>query len=86
MFELKSMQTGMSRVINSPCTKVQTGALVFTNKARFYISVSLGEFFYQGDRYYAISLESPLAKKMLNMQVNDEFILNGIHQKILEIL
>jgi len=43
--------------------RIQLGSLVITNKARFYISVSLGEFFFEGDRFYAISPESPMAKK-----------------------
>ncbi len=83
---LVTMQNYMSKVLNKNYEKVQLGSLVITNKARFYISVSLGEFFYQGDRFYAISEESPLAKKMMGMTVDTEFTLNKIEQKIIEIL
>lgn len=85
MFELKTMQTNMAKVLNSTFSKVQLGSVVITNKARFYISVSLGEFFYEGDRFYAISPESPIAKKMMNLKVGDDFVLNKIHQEIVEI-
>ena len=41
MHSLKSMQKQMQRVLNSTSTNVQLGSLVITNKARFYISVSM---------------------------------------------
>ncbi|KFE97308.1 hypothetical protein IX39_20100 [Chryseobacterium formosense] len=66
--------------------RIQLGSLVITNKARFYISVSLGEFFFEGDRFYAISPESPMAKKMIGMKSGEEFTLNKIHQKIVEVI
>lgn len=83
---LLTMQKEMSKVLNSEFKTIQLGSLVITNKARFYISVSLGEFFFEGERFYAISVESPMAKKMIGMQSGDEFILNKIHQKIEEVL
>lgn len=86
MAALKAMKQKMLRVINSPTEIAQLGSLVITNKARFYISVSLGEFFYEGDRFYAISEESPMAQMMKGMKVGDEFVLNKIHQKIEMIL
>lgn len=82
---LLTMQKEMSKVVNSEFKTIQLGSLVITNKARFYISVSLGEFFFEGERFYAISEESPMAQKMIGMQSGDEFILNKIHQKIEEI-
>ncbi len=85
MAELKTMQLNMRRVVNSSSKKVQLGSVVITNKARFYLSVSLGEFFFEGDRFYAISPESPIAKKMMGMSAGEEFVLNKIHQQIVEI-
>lgn len=43
MVSLKSMQNQMRKVLNSESDVVKLGSLVITNKARFYISVSLGE-------------------------------------------
>lgn len=85
MAELKTMQLNMRRVVNSSSKTVQLGSVVITNKARFYLSVSLGEFFFEGDRFYAISPESPIAKKMMGMSAGEEFVLNKIHQQIVEI-
>ena len=86
MVSLKSMQTQMRKVLNSVCETIKLGSLVITNKARFYISVSLGEFFFQGDRFYAISPESPMAQIMTGKKVGDDFTLNNIHQEIVEII
>ena len=86
MFSLKNMQKKMKKVVHSSMSIVQLGSLVITNKARFYISVSLGEFFFENDRFYAISEESPIAQMMKGKKVGDEFTLNNIHQKIEMIL
>ncbi|RZJ40090.1 MAG: hypothetical protein EOO19_16065 [Chryseobacterium sp.] len=83
---LNDLKTNMARVLPAATTRVQLGSLVITNKARFYISVSLGEFFFEGDRFYAISSESPMAKKMMGMQSGSSFTLNNIHQEIIEVL
>lgn len=85
MAALKNMQKNLQKVLNSTSEKVQLGSLVITNKARFYVSVSLGEFFFEGDRYYAISWESPMAQVMKGRKVGEEFVLNNIHQIIEEI-
>lgn len=83
---LNDLKTNMARVLPAATERVQLGSLVITNKARFYISVSLGEFFFEGDRFYAISAESPMAKKMMGMQSGSSFTLNNIHQEIIEVL
>ena len=79
---LKDLQRNMTKVLNNSTQRVAIGSLVFTNKARFYISVSLGEFFYEGERFYAISEESPMAKTLFGKKVGDSFVLNNIAQTI----
>lgn len=85
MASLRNLQFGLARVLNTPTTSVQLGSVVFTNKARFYISVSLGEFFFEGDRYYAISEVSPMAQIMFGKKAGDSFKLNNISQVIEEV-
>ena len=86
MVALKNMQREMQKVLNNTSKNVQLGSLVITNKARFYISVSLGEFFFENTRFYAISTESPMYKIMAGKSVGDSFVLNKIHQEIIEVL
>lgn len=82
MASLRNLQKNLARVLNQPSERIQLGSIVFTNKARFYISVSLGEFFFEGDRFYAISEESPMAKTMFGKVPGDSFVLNNISQVI----
>ncbi len=83
---LNMLRLNLNKVLNSPTERVQIGSIVITNKARFYISVSLGEFFFEGDRFYAISEESPMAKIMFGKKPGDSFVLNNISQTIEEVL
>ncbi len=79
---LNELRQKLTKVLNTPTERIQLGSMVFTNKARFYISVSLGEFFFEGDRFYAISEESPMAKMMFGKKPGDSFVLNNISQTI----
>lgn len=79
---LHDLKQKLNKVLNAPSERVNIGSLVFTNKARFYISVSLGEFFFEGDRFYAISEESPMAIIMFGKKPGDTFLLNNISQTI----
>ena len=79
---LKDLQRNMSKVLNTSTERIALGSVVFTNKARFYISVSLGEFFFEGDRFYAISEESPMAKMLFGKKPGDSFVLNNIAQTV----
>ena len=83
---LNDLRRNLTKVLNKPTDKIQLGSMVFTNKARFYISVSLGEFFFENTRFYAISTESPMYKIMAGKSVGDSFVLNKIHQEIIEVL
>jgi len=86
MYSLKKMQKDFTKVLPAETKIAQLGSIVITNKARFYISIGLGEFFFQNDRFYAISEESPMAQIMKSKKAGDEFVLNKIHQKIERIL
>ena len=83
---LNDLRRNLTKVLNTPTDKIQLGSMVFTNKARFYISVSLGEFFFEGDRFYAISEESPMAKIMHGKRPGDSFVLNNISQTIVDVM
>lgn len=86
MGALQDLRVNLNKVLNKPTPTVQLGSIVLTNKARFYISVSLGEFFFEGDRFYAISEESPMAKIMFGKKSGDSFVLNNISQTIEEVI
>ena len=82
MATLQLLSKDLKKLPVTRSERVQLGSIVITSKARFYISVSLGEFFLEKDRFYAISPESPMAKTLLGKVEGEEFTLNGIFQRI----
>ena len=85
MASLKLMQQNMRRVLSEPTEVVKVGSLVITQNSRFYISISLGEFFFDSLRYYAISPESPMARLMLGKKPGEILIHGKIRQEIREV-
>lgn len=83
---LNGLRRDMAKVRNDSTEIIKLGALVITNKARFYISVGLGEFFFERDRFYAISEISPMAQIMKGKKAGDSFVLNNISQTIEAVL
>ncbi|CAA7196575.1 hypothetical protein [Chryseobacterium potabilaquae] len=62
--------------------KVSNGALVKTNKGIFYISVSMGEIIFDNQKIMTISADSPLAKVMMGLKVDQQFMINSTNQSI----
>ncbi|SFI16869.1 hypothetical protein [Halpernia frigidisoli] len=83
---LHGLRRDMAKVRNNSAEIIRLGSLVITNKARFYISVGLGEFFFEKDRFYAISEISPMAQIMKGKKAGDFFTLNNISQTIEAVL
>lgn len=61
------------------------GSVIQTEKGFFYIAVSLGEIKFDEKKIFVISTESPLGKILNGRKKGNEFSLNNLNQKILEI-
>lgn len=75
----------IQKISTEPSDKVQTGALVKTNKGLFYVTVSVGEIISDSQKIMTVSSESPLVKAMSGKKSAEEFVINNIHQKIVNI-
>ena len=64
---------------------VEFGAVVITDKSKFFVSVSAGKIPLDDVVYYAISPNVPLYKVMAGLCKGSEFEFNGMRQKILDI-
>jgi transcription elongation GreA/GreB family factor len=69
-----------------PLIKVEKGALVIGSQMNYYISVGLGKIEFNGDKYWAISLTSPIAKEMFGKRKGERFIFNGKLHTITDII
>lgn len=73
------------KISTEPSDKVQTGALVKTDKGLFYITASVGEIISDNQKIMTVSAESPLVKAMSGKKSAEGFVINNIHQKIVDI-
>jgi transcription elongation GreA/GreB family factor len=80
--EAMNQQTVLQKINTDPCTKVQNGALVKTDRGLFYISVSVGEIIYDNQKIMTVSAESPLSKAMYGLSKDQSFSLNNTSQSI----
>lgn len=53
------------------------GSLVITNNGNFYIATNAGQFEIEGEKYYAISTDSPIGAQLKGKREGDKFSLNG---------
>lgn len=62
------------------------GSLVFTNKEKFYISISAGKLMIDSEIYFAVSPTSPIALKLIGLTAGQEMNFNGTLYSIQEVL
>ena len=67
---------------NSLSGIIETGSLVITDNANFYIAVSAGRLTVKGDTYFAISPASPIGLRLIGEKAGHEFKLNNKHYLI----
>lgn len=63
--------------INKSCGRVEQGSLVFTSQENYFISVALGKIEIEDQRFYAISLSSPIGKILEGKTMNDQLTFQG---------
>jgi len=56
---------------------VVPGSLVQCSNGNFYIAVSAGYFTIAGNKYYAVSVSSPIGTQLKGKRAGDTFVLNG---------
>lgn len=61
------------------------GSLVHTTLGYFYISTALGKAVIENILVFAISTESPLGKKLLGLQVQNNFVINNSKATVIAI-
>ena len=78
---LKSQKI-LKNINPNPHKVVSLGSWVETDKGKFFIAISLGEIFFNQEKVFVISTESPLAKAMSGKKVGETFIVNNLTQTI----
>ena len=75
---IDQMKMTLERIsINDNSEIVKLGSLVTTNKHHYFLAISVGEIQIDNEKYYAVSIASPIGKQLLGTKVGDEFTFNG---------
>ena len=70
---------------SQPQDTVDYSSIVVTDKQRIFISVGMGKFISGGDTYFGISAQVPIFQVIKGKKKGDEFVFNGVRQKVLEV-
>jgi hypothetical protein len=83
---ITQMKAVLSKIDISKTSKnACLGSLIFTDKARYFLSISAGQLVVADKSYFAISVASPIGKLLLGKQEKDAISFNGITIVINEI-
>ncbi len=52
---------------------VALGSIVFTSQSNYFVSISIGEILNDNQKFYAISMASPIARLLIGKTVGDNF-------------
>ena len=66
--------------------KISLGSVVWTSKAHYFISVSLGALQVEQNTFYAISPHTPIGKLLMGKEVGDELSFNHVSFVIKEVI
>ncbi len=69
----------------NPTEEVRLGSLVRTSTANYFLSAPIGIVTAGSDAFFAIGINSPVARLMLGLKAGEEFSFNGKKAKILQI-
>jgi len=65
--------------------RISVGSIIRTRLANYFIAISAGRMEVEGQKFYVISPDAPLAKLFLQKQAGDVVIFNDQEMKILEV-
>lgn len=71
--------------INSKSDYVRLGSLVKTDKATYFISLSIGAVDIQNKSYLCVALNSPMGQMLLGKKEGDSFIFNSGDYTVLKV-
>ncbi|PRX48122.1 transcription elongation factor [Salegentibacter salegens] len=84
--QFKSLKNTLNVAKNRTNTSsAQLGTAVKTNMANYFIAIPANRIIVDGEEYFAIGANSPIAQLLLNKKVGEEITFNGKSAKLLEV-
>ena len=83
---IRQMKETLAKVNVSNISKIaHLGSIIYTEKANYFLSISVGQLYIDDKTFFAISVLSPIGKLLLGKKENDSISFNGYTSKIIEI-
>ncbi len=70
----------------TPSQKIGLGSVVITNQFNYFIAIPAGKIAVEGNTFYAIGLQSPIAQNLLGKTEKESFTFKGNSYTVLEVL
>jgi len=87
LLDIQKQQELFSRVtIDTPSDVACLGSIAITDKGTYFLAISVGAITFKAKTYYAISPSSPIGKVLLGKKNGEEFVFNGVTQRIKKIM
>ena len=84
---VQQMKEVLHRInIEDSSDEVRLGSLVFTDKAIYFLAISMGAVTMENTNYFVISSASPIGKMLLGKKKNDAIQFNGKQIKITQVV
>jgi transcription elongation GreA/GreB family factor len=76
--EAQALVAELERIeVSDGHNSVQIGSIVETSRATFILAVGLGKVHFEGNDYFAVSAQSPVAQQMMGRNVGESFVVNA---------
>ncbi|MDX1463247.1 MAG: 3-oxoacyl-ACP synthase [Marinirhabdus sp.] len=76
--EIESLQQLIKKIdVHNTSEYVRLGSLVYTSKATYFISISIGQVTVGKTQYFCVALQSPIGQALAGKKKGDEVIFNG---------
>jgi len=86
LYEAKKIQFQLEQCKNAEINgQIKPGAIVQTSKALLYVAVSIGQLEIDQHIIFAVSPASPIGQILIGRSCGDNFVFNGIDQKIVAV-
>ena len=83
MNEAVSSMAILKRIVSTRIQKdIALGSVINTDSQKFFVALSLGEIAVEGEKYFAISAQSPLFKAMVGKTAGQSFVFRDRNYKI----
>ena len=84
--QIYKQQLVLSQIVVKQHLSIQSGTLIKTNKALFYIAIALGKLKFKEQDVFVISPVAPLAQAFLNSKFSKEVCFNNVTHTVLAII